>query len=77
MQAEVAKDSVAPNHLYFIRLVSNKVAIKRIPAETAFKDSYHAKQVYREIAMLKQVMFMCTPCFFFSFSTEEMPEIWL
>ena len=54
LQAEVAKDAVPPNHIYFIRLVSNKVAIKRIPAETAYKDSYHSKQVYREIAMLKQ-----------------------
>ncbi len=69
MQAEVAKDTTPPNHIYFLRLVSNKVAIKRIPSETAYKDSYHSKQVYREIAMLKQVL----PCWFRLFDSLAIP----
>lgn len=55
IQGEVCKDAPPPNHIYFMRLKATKVAIKRIPGETAYKDSYHAKQVYREIALLKQL----------------------
>jgi hypothetical protein len=65
IQAEVDKDAVIPQHAYFPRLACNKVAIKRIPADVAFRDSYHAKQVYREICLLKQVRAPCAsswPC---------------
>jgi hypothetical protein len=59
---EVVPTAPRPNHIFFTRLESNRVAIKRITTETAFKDSYHAKQVYREISMLKQVG-RCDSCF--------------
>lgn len=32
-----------------------QVAIKKLPAATVYRDSYHAKQVYREVTLLKQV----------------------
>lgn len=44
-----------PNNIFFQRLAVPQVAIKRIGGETAYKDCYHAKQVYREIALLKQL----------------------
>ena len=38
-----------------------QVAIKQLPARTVFKDGYHAKQVYREITLLKQVRMASDP----------------
>eukprot|EP00039_Didymoeca_costata_P010784 m.146069 g.146069 ORF g.146069 m.146069 type:complete len:508 (+) comp14962_c0_seq12:391-1914(+) len=56
VKASVVPGSVRPNNDYFKRLEVNQVAIKRISAKTAFQDCYHAKQVYREITLLKLLM---------------------
>jgi hypothetical protein len=54
-KASVVPGSQRPNNIFFARLKEPQVAIKRISVETAYKDCYHAKQVYREIALLKQL----------------------
>ena len=47
--------SPAGTNAYFGRLENPVVAIKKLGADTAFQDAYHAKQVYREISLLKQL----------------------
>eukprot|EP00053_Salpingoeca_punica_P015494 m.143028 g.143028 ORF g.143028 m.143028 type:complete len:494 (+) comp16729_c1_seq2:350-1831(+) len=54
-KAEVIPGMTRPQNAYFGRLATHKVAIKKIGSATAYKDSYHAKQVYREISLLKQL----------------------
>jgi p38 MAP kinase len=54
-RAEVVPGMARPGNAYFDRLATNRVAIKKISSATAYKDSYHAKQVYREISLLKQL----------------------
>ena len=40
VQAEFIRENVITKHLLFNRLAHNRVAIKRIPAETVFKDRF-------------------------------------
>jgi len=54
-KAKVVPGSIRPNNAFFARLSTDQVAIKRIASSMAFKDCYHAKQVYREISLLKQL----------------------
>lgn len=54
-KADVVPGSVRPDNAYFARLDTSRVAIKKLMSTTAFKDCYHAKQVFREISLLKQL----------------------
>jgi len=44
-KASVVEGTTRPNNAYFQRLDAPQVAIKKLAAETAFRDCYHAKQV--------------------------------
>lgn len=56
VKATVEPGSERPNNDYFKRLEVNQVAIKKIAHRTVFQDCYHAKQVYREITLLKHLL---------------------
>ncbi len=54
VKASVTPGAVRPGNAYFEQLDIPLVAIKKLPATTAFRDSYPAKLVFREISLLKQ-----------------------
>ncbi|EGD79605.1 CMGC/MAPK/P38 protein kinase [Salpingoeca rosetta] len=56
-EAKVVEGATRPDNAYFLRLEPGKmVAIKRLKRDLVYRDSYHAKKVFREITLLKQLI---------------------
>ena len=55
VRATIADGAVREDNAYFAQRETSQAAIKKLPGTTVFKDGYHAKQVYREITLLKQL----------------------